>query len=136
MKTRLSILCLVLAFVMCLSACDTESDTADDTHEQKGTSSVVEKDITELKPGDTVSIVGEVACYGLVNNDTIWVQVQQADRTFVIYHCHLKSEFLSRAEKFETFDIVKVKGFFLSLMDLEKEYTSPVVTLYDCELVE
>ncbi len=91
--------------------------------------------IHDLKSGDEVSIVGQVASTGLVDGETLWVQVQQADGTFVIYHCQLKEEFLDTGEKFELLDVAKIKGNFLSLTDLQKENTSPLVTLCDCEII-
>ena len=142
MKTRLGILCLVLAalvFGMIFVGCGTASTNEQNNKAAEttdGTSSVTEMDITELKQGDTVSIVGQVASSRLVNDDTIWVQVKQSDGTFVIYHCQMKQEFIDSAEQLEMLDVAKVTGFFLSLTEFEQENTSPIVTLYDCELVE
>lgn len=93
-----------------------------------------EINIAELKQGDEVSIVGQVAGSKLVNGHILWVQVKQSDDTFVIYHCQLKDEYIEKGENLKTLDVVKVKGIFLSLMDLEMENTAPVITLYDCEI--
>lgn len=93
-------------------------------------------DIHQLEAGDDVAIVGQVASSKLVNGNTLWVQVQQKDATFVIYHCQLKDNFITRAEEFKMLDVAKVNGLFLNLMDLKQENTSPLVTLYDCEIEE
>lgn len=91
--------------------------------------------IEDLSSGDEVSIVGQAASTGLVNGNTVWVQVSQPDGTFVIYHCQLKDEFIGEGEEVKLLDVVKIKGSFLSLLDSEQENTSPLVTLYDCEIV-
>lgn len=114
------------------SVVDDLSDATDEVTED--TSSDVEINIAELKQGDEVSIVGQVAGSTLVNGNTLWVQVKQRDGDFVLYHCQLKDEYIEQGENFKTLDVAKVKGSFLSLMDLEMENTMPVVTLYDCEL--
>lgn len=93
-------------------------------------------DIQQLKSGDDVSIVGQRANSTLVNENTIWVQVQQPDKTFIIYHCQLKDEFIDKVEDLKLGTVVKVKGQFLSLTEFEQENTSPLITLYDCEIVE
>lgn len=142
MKTRLSILCLVLAvlmFGMIFAGCETAptnepSNSGEDSKDV--TSSVIEKDLTELRQGDAVSIVGQVASSGLVNGNTIWVQVKRNDGTFVVYHCNLKQEYIDSAAQLKLLDVTKVNGFFLSLMEFEQENTATLVTLYDCELVK
>ena len=90
--------------------------------------------LSEYKQGDAVSIVGQVAGSVLINGNTLWVQVQQSDGSFVIYHCQMKQEFIEAAESLKMLDVVKVDGLFLSYFDLEMENTSPIVTLYDCEI--
>ena len=123
MKIRFSIGWLLLAiamFGMILSGC--------------GSAPV--KDITELKQGDEVSIVGQVAASGLVGDDMIWVQAQQSDGSFIIYHCQLKSEFISSGAQLQLLDVVKVKGLFLSKSEFEQANTSTLVTLYDCEFTK
>ena len=110
---------------------DKELSKAEQTPEQEGTA-----DIRKLQSGDTVSIVGQRANSTLANGNTIWVQVRQPDGTFVIYHCQLKDEFLESAEGLKLGAVAKVNGLFLSLAEFEQENTSPLVTLYDCEIVE
>ena len=90
--------------------------------------------LSEYKQGDAVSIVGQVAGSVLINGNTLWVQVQQSDGSFVIYHCQMKQEFIEAAESLKMLDVVKVDGLFLSYFDSEMENTSPIVTLYDCEI--
>lgn len=90
--------------------------------------------IEQLKTGDTVSIIGQKANHDLVNDNTIWVQEQQEDGTFVLYHCQLEEEYIDEAEDIDIAAAVKVKGSFLSLMDLKQENTMPIVKLYDCTL--
>lgn len=144
MKKILTIVAMVVlasSLVGCASSnsndnVNTGSSITVDTEMDSSGSVDSEMDITELKQGDEVSIVGQVASSGLVNGDTLWVQVKQSDGSFVLYHCHLKDEFLERAASLKTLSIAKVNGFFLSLMDLEMENTMPLATLYDCELVE
>lgn len=105
---------------------ETEPDTVDES----------ETSLTDLKQGDEVSIVGQKANSTLVDENTIWLQVQQDDGTFVIYHCQMKDEYISAAGELKMLDIVKLKGCFFSYADLQQENTSPTVTLYDCELIE
>ena len=114
---------LVLAMMVMVVGCNTTDTPSND-----------EVDLSECEKGDTISIVGQVAGSVLINGDTLWVQVQQEDDSFVIYHCQMKSEFIEAAESLKTLDVVKVKGLFLSYVDLEQENTSPIVTLYDCEI--
>ena len=92
-------------------------------------------DITELKQGDAVSIIGQVASSILLNGNTLWVQVKQTDNTFVIYHCQFKQEWLESISSYNTLDVVKIKGAFSNLIDLEQENTMPIISLYDCELL-
>ena len=92
-------------------------------------------DVESLSSGDEVSIVGQVASTGLVNGNTVWVQVSQSDGTFVIYHCQLQDSFIGEGEGLKLLDSVKIKGLFLSLMKSSQENTSPLVTLYDCEII-
>lgn len=114
------------------------SESPSDPPETKQTPEQAEPsvDIQQLQSGDDVSIIGQRANSTLVNGNTIWVQVQQSDGTFVIYHCQLKDDFLDDAEDLKLGAVVKVEGLFLSLMESEQDNTSPLVTLYDCEIIE
>lgn len=91
-------------------------------------------DITQLQSGDVVSITGQRANSTLANGNTMWIQVQQSDGTFIIYHCQLKDEFFDDAEGISMGTVVGVEGLFASLANFEQENTSPLVTLYDCEI--
>lgn len=132
-KLICSLVVVVLMFTVVACNSSQQGDKADTTQSK----TVSEKiDIKSLKADDEVTIVGQKANDTLVNNDTIWVQVQLEDGTFVIYHCHLKDEYLETAGEMEILQAVKVKGKFLSLIDLNAENTSPIVNLYDCELLK
>lgn len=127
----LVVVVLMLTVVACSSPQQTDKDNTSPSE------TVSEKiDIKSLKADDEVTIVGQKANSTLVNNDTIWVQVQIEDATFVIYHCQLKDEYLETAGGMGLSQVVKVKGKFLSLIDVEAENTSPIVNLYDCELLK
>lgn len=91
--------------------------------------------LEDLEIGDEVSIVGQKANSTLVNDNEIWVQVVKADERTVVYHCQLKDEYLSEGEALKMLDVVKIKGSFMSFMDLEQENTAIIVTLYDCEIL-
>ena len=105
---------------------ENESEVPDET----------EMSLLDLKQGDEVSVVGQKANSTLVNENTIWVQVQQEDGSFIIYHCQMKDEYVSAAGELKMLSVVKLKGLFLSYTDMKMENTSPLVTLYDCELIE
>ena len=141
---------LVLAIIMVLSLCACGSTSQSTGIENEQGASVQEYDnstptsendndsdidLTDLKQGDEVSVIGQKANSTLVNENTIWLQVQQEDGTFIIYHCQLKDEYLSAAGELKMLDIVEVRGYFLSYTDMQQENTSPLVTLYDCELI-
>lgn len=141
---------LVLAIIMVLSLCACGSTSQSTGIENEQGASVQEYDnstptsendndsdidLTDLKQGDEVSVIGQKANSTLVNENTIWLQVQQEDGTFIIYHCQLKDEYLSAAVELKMLDIVKVRGCFFSYTDMQQENTSPLVTLYDCELI-
>ncbi len=147
MKKCLSVF---LSFVLILSLCACGSTSQDTGNENEQGASTQEPDkstpntendndsdiaLTDLKQGDEVSIIGQKANATLVNENTIWLQVQQKDGTFIIYHCQLKDEYLSAAGELKMLDIVKVRGCFFSYTDMQQENTSPLVTLYDCELI-
>ena len=142
---------LVLAIIMALSLCACGSTSQSTGSENEQGVSVQEYDnstptsendndsdidLTDLKQGDEVSVIGQKANSTLVNENTIWLQVQQKDGTFIIYHCQLKDEYLSAAGKLKMLDIVKVRGCFFSYTDMQQENTSPLVTPYDCVLNE
>ena len=133
-KTRVIGLLMVVVLMFTVVACSSQQTDKADTTQSKTVSEKI--DIKSLKVDDEVTIVGQKANSTLVNNDTIWVQVQLEDATFVIYHCHLKDEYLETASGMEMLQSVKVKGKFLSLIDLDAENTSPIVNLYDCELIK
>ena len=129
------LLCALLSILLVLfmAACEggaTESKKEEEETTQKNVS------LEDLRQGDVVSIIGQKANTTLVNGNTIWVQVQQEDKSFVIYHCQLKDEYLDKAESIQMLTVVKIKGLFLSLVDMEMENTSPIVTLYDCEMID
>lgn len=129
---------LVLAMIM-VTGCGTAETPAGDTETPSTTESGANTEseginLSECKQGDVISIVGQVAGSVLINGNTLWVQVQQDDGTFVIYHCQMKQEFIESAESLEMLDVVKIEGLFLSYVDMEMENTSPLVTLYDCEI--
>ena len=128
-----SLVVLVLMFTVVACSSSQQTDKANTTQSKTVSEEI---DIKSLKADDEVMIVGQKANSTLVNNDTIWVQVQLEDGTFVIYHCHLKEEYLETASEMKMLQAVKVKGKFLSLIDLEAENTSPIVNLYDCELIK
>ena len=96
----------------------------------------IETSLLDLKQGDEVSVVGQKANSTLVNENTIWVQVQQGDGSFIVYHCQMKDEYVSAAGELKMLSVVKLKGLFLSYSDMKMENTSPLVTLYGCELIE
>ena len=138
MKKFLS--CALVVLMLALVGCsnnevDTDNTLASNTTVSEETEAKSEIPIDKLKQGDEVSIVGQVAGSVLINGNTLWVQVQQPDKTFVIYHCQLKDEHITAGEELKMLDAVKIKGCFLSLMDSEMENTSPLVTLYDCEII-
>lgn len=125
-------LSLVLATLMVLTLCACSSTPSSKPDQTQST----QKEISDLKQGDEVSFVGQKANSTLVNENTMWVQVPQNDGTFIVYHCQMKDEYLTVANELKMADTVKVKGLFLSYVDLKQENTSPLVTLYDCELIE
>ena len=129
------LLCTLLSILLVLFMSSCGGGTAEGNKEED---EITKKDIAleDLKQGDEVSIIGQKANATLVNGNTIWVQVQQEDKSFVIYHCQLKDEYLDKAESIQMLTVVKIKGLFLSLVDVEMENTSPVVTLYDCEMID
>lgn len=137
------ILAILVMFSLCACGAENnetevkEPDPVSDVSEPSVTEDeVAEKSIADLSQGDKVSIVGQVASSGLVNENTLWVQVQQLDGSFVIYHCQMKQEMIETATGYKMLDVVKVTGSVLSVMDLEQENTSPLVTLHDCEIEE
>lgn len=132
-KLICSLVVVVLMFTVVACNSSQQTDKADTTHSEAVSENI---DIKSLKADDEVTIVGQKANSTLVNNDTIWVQVQLEDATFVIYHCQLKDEYLETASGMEMLQAVKVKGKFLSLIDLDAKNTSPMVNLYDCELLK
>lgn len=129
------LLCTLLAILLVLFMAACGGGTAEGKKEED---EITKKDVAleDLKQGDAVSIIGQKANSTLVNGNTIWVQVQQEDKSFVIYHCQLKDEYIDKAESIQMLTAVKIKGLFLSFMDMEMENTSPLVTLYDCELID
>ena len=129
------LLCTLLAILVVLFMAAGGGGTAEGKKEED---EITKKDVAleDLKQGDSVSIIGQKANSTLVNGNTIWVQVQQEDKSFVIYHCQLKDEYIDKAESIQMLTAVKIKGLFLSFMDMEMENTSPLVTLYDCELID
>ena len=114
---------LILAMMIMVVGCNTTETPSND-----------EVNLSECKQGDSISISGQVAGSTLINGNTLWVQVKQGDGSFVIYHCQMKEEFIEAAESLKILDVVKVTGLFLSYVDLGQENTSPVATLYDCEI--
>lgn len=92
-------------------------------------------DWAKMRAGDEVTLVGKKANATLVNGNTIWLQAQQPDGTFITFHCQMNEKDLEAAGGLSALTVVKVKGCFLSYVDLGVEYTSPIVTLYDCELI-
>lgn len=94
-----------------------------------------ETNLKDLKQGDEVSIVGQVASSSLVNGDTLWVQVKQNDGSFIVYHCQLKSEYVDKVEAPKLGSVAKVKGLFMSFSEFDQENTANLVQLCDCELV-
>ena len=128
-----SLMVVVLMFAVVGCSSSEQTDKADTTQSETVSENI---DIKSLKADDEVTIVGQKANGTLVNNDTIWVQVQLEDGTFVIYHCHLKDEYLETAGEMKMLQVVKVKGKFLSLIDTDAENASPIVNLYDCELLK
>jgi RPA family protein len=133
MKKWLS-LTLAIFMVFTLCACGSSPSTSQTDNQIQ--TQLTQEEVYRLKQGDEVSIVGQKANSTLVNENTIWVQVQQNDGTFIVYHCQMKDEYLTVASELKMMDVVKVKGFFLSYTDLDQENTAPLVTLYDCELIE
>lgn len=140
---KIVIALLVLAMMIMVAGCDSTETPIGDTGNPSTTESGVnttddtESDginLSECKQGDVIAIVGQVAGSKLVNGNTLWVQVKQDDGSFVIYHCQMKQEFIEAAESLATLDVVKIDGLFLSYADMEMENTSPLVTLYDCEI--
>lgn len=145
---------LVLAIFVVLGLCacgstpssNTTEQATEPTTEQTSPQTQVENEsevpdeteipLLDLKQGDEVSVVGQKANSTLVNENTIWVQVQQKDGSFIIYHCQMKDEYVSAAGELKMLSVVKLKGLFLSYTDMKMENTSPLVTLYDCELIE
>ena len=129
------LLCTLLAILLVLFMAACGGGTAEGKKEED---EITKKDVAleDLKQGDSVSIIGQKANSTLVNGNTIWVQVQQEDKSFVIYHCQLKDEYIDKAESIQMLTAVKIKGLFLSFMDMEMENTSPLVKLYDCELID
>lgn len=128
------LLCTLLSILLVLFVAACGGGATEGKKEEEITQKSVA--LEDLKQGDAVSIIGQKANSTLVNGNTIWVQVQQEDKSFVIYHCQLKDEYLDKAESIQMLTVVKIKGLFLSFMDMEMENTSPVVTLYDCELID
>ena len=112
-------------------AANAEPDEEDHSSEDEVSAMALE----DLEIGDEVSIVGQKANSTLVNDKEIWVQVVKANERTVVYHCQLKDEYLSDGEALKMLDVVKVKGSFMSFMDLEQENTAIIVTLYDCEIL-
>lgn len=129
------LLCTLLSILLVLLMAACGGGTAEGKKEED---EITKKEVVleDLKQGDVVSIIGQKANSTLVNGNTIWVQVQREDKSFVIYHCQLKDECTDEAESIQMLAVVKIKGLFLSFMDMEMENTSPLVTLYDCELID
>lgn len=129
------LLCTLLSILLVLLMAACGGGTAEGKKEED---EITKKEVVleDLKQGDVVSIIGQKANSTLVNGNTIWVQVQREDKSFVIYHCQLKDEYTDEAESIQMLAVVKIKGLFLSFMDMEMENTSPLVTLYDCELID
>lgn len=126
---------LMLSIVFGLVGCG-ENGTSEESTPSVVPSSVSSSvSLDSLKQGDKVSITGQVASGGLVNGDTLWVQVQQNDGSFVIYHCQLKEEFIEKASDLKMLKVVSVKGLFASRFEVNQSNTSPLVTLYDCEIL-
>lgn len=141
MKKLTALIMALLALSMILAGCGSEKQT----ESNKGEAQVSEKtqssqtssmNIKDLKQGDEISIVGQVASSSLVNGDTLWVQVKQSDDSFVVYHCQLKSDYIDKAAVLKLGSIAKIKGFFMSFSEFEQENTAELVQLYDCELTE
>lgn len=112
-----------------------ESSTSEKVSGQTSTSESTTVHIPTEK-GEAVKIVGQVAANSLVDGNTLWVQVLNENSRTIIYHCKMKDEYISEAEKLNILDVVKIRGSFLSKMDLEREDTAILVTLYDCEIIK
>ena len=112
-----------------------ESSTSENVSGQTSTSESTTVRIPTEK-GEAVKIVGQVAANSLVDGNTLWVQVLNENSRTIIYHCKMKDEYISEAEKLNILDVVKIRGSFLSKMDLEREDTAILVTLYDCEIIK
>lgn len=123
---RKFLLLFVLLAVLLLSSCG--------GNENRHSSDAI--DIHSLQLDEIVSITGQKANATLVNNNTIWVQVQQPDKSFIMYHCQLADEFLKECSDIPMGTVVKCEGKFSNLMDLQQENTSPVVTLYECKIIK
>ena len=138
MKKLLAIIFALLITGVSLAGCGNKQSGTEFSTKKSAEASAqdLELNLKDLKQGDDVSIVGQVADSELDNGDTLWVQVKQSDESFVIYHCQLKHEFIEKAEKLELGSIVKVKGSFLSFSEFEQENTADLATLYDCEVVK
>jgi len=139
------LICIALAItcLMSLTACG-KTEAQSDSVEAEPTIKNEEMALSELKQGDEVSIVGQVAAYSLENGNTLWVQVlRQGERT-VVYHCQMKEEYIADAEALNIMETAKVTGKFLNLVDmanepevsLEAENIAIIVTLYDCVLTD
>ena len=136
---RIGIILTMLVVCFMLVACSFNSNESSVSSSGMSTESEEtfnEFEIDQLKSGDTVSIVGQVAISLQDGSDTISVQVLRENDRMLLYRCQLKSEFLDEGKELELLDVVKIKGTFLNIMDLEQENTAIVVNLYDCEIFE
>lgn len=136
---KLSIVLTLLALCLSLVACSSNSDesaTPPSGSSIESEQSSNESESNQLKSGDNVSIVGQVAVAIRDDGDTISVQVQREDGRWVIYHCQLKADFIEKAKEFKMSDVAKINGSFLSMTDLEQENSAIIMNLYDCEIVE
>mgnify|MGYP002765549681 CR=1 FL=1 len=135
MKKLIAVL-LTAALICGLAGCGKDDSVGNEkeTSVSEAAKNDTQASVESLKQGDPVSITGQVAGSKLVNGNTLWVQVQQSDGSFIVYHCQLKDEFIDKAEGLKTLTVVSVDGLFLSIFDPEKENTAKLVTLYDCEI--
>lgn len=141
MKKLIAVIVALLAMSLLFTGCGgekkTESDKSEtETSETVQSSQTSSANLKDLKQGDEVSVVGQVASSSLVNGDTLWVQVKQSDDSFVVYHCQLKSDYIGKAAELKLGSIAKIKGLFMSFSEFEQENTADLAQLYDCELTE
>lgn len=141
MKKLIALIVTLLAMSLLFTGCGGEKNIENNKSETEISETVQSSqtsstNLKDLKQGDEVSVVGQVASSSLVNGDTLWVQVKQSDDSFVVYHCQLKSDYIDKAAELKLGSIAKIKGLFMSFSEFEQENTADLVQLYDCELTE